>query len=34
MVKILRKSYENHEGQFPQLNVFIGQNFDISSLLH
>ena len=25
MVKILRKSWENHEAQFPKLNAFIGQ---------
>ena len=25
MVKILRKSYENHEAQFQKVNVFIGQ---------
>ena len=25
MVKILRKSSENHEAQFPKLSVFIGQ---------
>ena len=25
MVKILRKSYENHEAQFPKFSVFIGQ---------
>ena len=25
MVKILRKSYENHEAQFPKLNAFIHQ---------
>ena len=25
MVKILRKSYENHETQFPKFSAFIGQ---------
>ena len=25
MVKILRKSYENHEAQFPKFIVFLGQ---------
>ena len=25
MVKILRKSEENHEAQFPKFSVFIGQ---------
>ena len=25
MVKILRKSYENHKAQFPKLSVFVGQ---------
>ena len=25
MVKILRKSQENHEAQFPNFSVFIGQ---------
>ena len=25
MVKILRKSYESHEAQFPKFSVFIGQ---------
>ena len=25
MVKILRKSYENHEANFPKLGVFIGE---------
>ena len=25
MVKILRKSQENHEAQFPKFSVFIGQ---------
>ena len=25
MVKILRRSYENHEAQLPKLCVFIGQ---------
>ena len=25
MVKILRKSWENHEAQFPKLSIFIGQ---------
>ena len=26
MVKILRKSEENHEAQFPKFSIFIGQN--------
>ena len=25
MVKILRKPYENHEAQFPNFSIFIGQ---------
>ena len=25
MIEILRKSYENHEAQFPKFSVFIGQ---------
>ena len=25
MVKILRKSWENHEAQFPQFSIFMGQ---------
>ena len=25
MVQILRESFENHEAQFPQFSVFIGQ---------
>ena len=25
MIKIVRKLYENHEAQFPKLNVFIGE---------
>ena len=29
MVKILRKSWENHEAQFPKLSVFIGQKLII-----
>ena len=34
MVKILRKSEANYEGEVPKFNAFIGQNIDISSLLH
>ena len=34
MTIIVRKSQENYMAQFPKFNVFVGQNFDISSLLH
>ena len=34
MVKILRKSKENHEAQFPKITLFYWQNIDITSLFY